>query len=292
MAAAARIATVIKLETFMPLTRFTLPVLAIALASAQAQAEAVLQNFAGHKIEVLKIAKLGAPSTVVFENGSRITLDKWDKVIAEVAKESTVFAYNRPGYGKSDKPSTPRDGKTVVEELRQLLRQQGLQPPYTLVGHSLGGLYMQMYARAYPQEVQGVVLVDSIYPGIIKKPEEFPFMTRVAKYVFLNSAMEAEVDQINSTGQSMLAMPWNDDIPVVRLFNVPKSAGAVAVDLGTVNDDEQTRNMVKNMYPKACKVIVDSDHQMQQANPEVVVNAIRDVIGAHDGKRQPALRCS
>lgn len=276
----------------MPLTRFTLPVLAIALASAQVQAEAVLQNFAGHQIEVLKIAKPGAPSTVVFENGSRITLDKWDKVIAEVAKESTVFAYNRPGYGKSDKPSTPRDGKTVVEELRQLLRQQGLQPPYTLVGHSLGGLYMQMYARAYPQEVQGVVLVDSIYPGIIKKPEEFPFMTRVAKYVFLNSAMEAEVDQINSTGQAMLAMPWNDDIPVVRLFNVPKSAGAVAVDLGTVNDDEQTRNMVKNMYPKACKVIVDSDHQMQQANPEVVVDAIRDVIGGHDGKRQPALRCS
>ena len=276
----------------MPLTRFILPVLAIALASAQAHAEAVLQTFAGHKIEVLKIAKPGAPSTVVFENGSRITLDKWDKVIAEVTKESTVFAYNRPGYGKSDKPSTPRDGKTVVEELRQLLRQQGLQPPYTLVGHSLGGLYMQMYARAYPQEVQGVVLVDSIYPGIIKKPEEFPFMTRMAKYVFLNSAMEAEVDQINSTGQAVLAMPWNDDIPVVRLFNVPKSAGAVAVDLGTVNDDEQTRAMVKNMYPKACKVIVDSDHQMQQANPEVVVNAIRDVIGAHDGKRQPALRCS
>jgi len=276
----------------MPLTRYTLPVLAIALAAAQAHAQAVLQDFAGHKIEVLKIARPGAPSTVVFENGSRITLDKWDKVIAEVSKESTVFAYNRPGYGKSDKPSTPRDGKTVVEELRQLLRRQGLQPPYTLVGHSLGGLYMQMYARAYPQEVQGVVLVDSIYPGIIKKPEEFPFMTRMAKYVFLKSAMEAEVDQINSTGQAVLAMPWNDDIPVVRLFNVPKSAGAVAVDLGTVNDDEQTRTMVKNMYPKACKVIVDSDHQMQQANPEVVVNAIRDVIGAQDGKRQPALRCS
>lgn len=276
----------------MPLIRHTLPLLALALASTQAHCEAVLQNFAGHKIEVLKMAKPGAPATVVFENGSRITLDKWDKVIQQVGKEATVFAYNRPGYGKSDKPSTPRDGKTVVEELRQLLHEQGLQPPYTLVGHSLGGLYMQLYARAYPQEVQGVVLVDSIYPGIIKKPEEFPFLTRMAKYVFLNSAMEAEVDQINSTGQAMLAMPWNDDIPVVRLFNVPKSAGAVAVDLGTVNNDERTREMVKNMYPKSCKVIVDSDHQMQQANPEVVVDAIRDVIGARDGKRQPALRCT
>ncbi|KQV46606.1 MULTISPECIES: alpha/beta fold hydrolase [unclassified Duganella] len=276
----------------MPLNRCTLPALALALASAQAHSEAVLQDFSGHKIEVLKITKPGAPATVVFENGSRITLDKWDKVILEVAKEATVFAYNRPGYGKSDKPSTPRNGKTVVEELRQLLQQQGLQPPYVLVGHSLGGLYMQLYARAYPQEVQGVVLVDAVYPGIIKKPEDFPFMTRMAKYLFLNSAMEAEVDQIHSTGQAVLAMPWNDEIPIVRLFNVPKSAGAVAVDLGTVNEDEQTRTMVKNMYPKSCKVIVDSDHQMQQANPEVVVNAIHDVISARDSKRQPALRCT
>lgn len=276
----------------MPLTRYALPALALALAGqAHAGSAAVLQDFAGHKVEVLKLAKPGAP-TVIFENGSRNTLDKWDKVIPEVAKDATVFAYNRPGYGKSDKPSTPRDGKTVVEELRRLLRQQGLQPPYTLVGHSLGGLYMQLYARSYPQEVQGVVLVDAVYPGIIKKPEDFPLMARMAKYVFLNAAMEEEVDRINSTGQAVLDLPWNDDIPMVRLFNVPKSAGAVAVDLGTVNDDEKTRNMVKGMYPRACKVIVDSDHQMQQANPEVVVNAIRDVIGARDGKRQPALRCS
>lgn len=276
----------------MQLHRYSLPVLTILLACTQAHSQTALQDLAGHKIEVLKMAKPGATATVVFENGSRNTLDKWSKVIPEVAKEATVFAYNRPGYGKSDKPSTPRDGKTMVEELRQLLRQQGLQPPYTLVGHSLGGLYMQLYARSYPQEVQGVVLVDALYPGIIKKPQDFPFMTRMAKYVFLNSAMEAEVDQINSTGQVVLGLPWNDEIPMVRLFNVPKSAGAIAVDLGTVNDDEQTRNLVKNMYPKACKVIVDSDHQMQEANPEVVVNAIRDVIGAHESKRQPALRCS
>jgi pimeloyl-ACP methyl ester carboxylesterase len=279
------------MEIDMPLPRAALPALAILLCS-HAHGETALQDFAGHQIELLKIARPGAAATVVFENGSRNTLDKWDKVIPEVAKEASVFAYNRPGYGKSGKPSTPRDGKTVVEELRQLLRQQGLQPPYILVGHSLGGLYMQLYARSYPQEVQGVVLVDALYPGIIKKPGEFPFMTRVAKHVFLNAAMEAEVDQINSTGQAVLGLPWNEDIPMVRLFNVPKSAGAIAVDLGTVNDDEKTRTLVKTMYPKACKVIVDSDHQMQQANPEVVVNAIRDVIGAHDGKRQPALRCS
>jgi pimeloyl-ACP methyl ester carboxylesterase len=276
----------------MPLNRRTLAALAALLACAQAHSQATLQDVAGHKFEVLKIAKPAAPATVIFENGSRNTLDKWDKVIPLVAKDATVFAYNRPGYGKSDKPVTPRDGKTMVEELRLLLKQQGLQPPYVLVGHSLGGLYMQMYARSYPQEVKGVVLVDALYPGVIKKPEEFPLMARWAKYMFMNAAMEAEVDQIYSTGQAMMNLPWDDNIPMVRLINVPKSPGAVAIDLGVANNDEKTRNLVMAMYPKACKVIVDSDHQMQLANPEVVADAIRDVIGAHDAKHQPALRCS
>src|SRR6185369_8635024 len=125
-----------------------------------------------------------------------------------------------------------------------------------------------------------------------KKPEEFPLMARWAKYMFMNAAMEAEVDQIYSTGQAMMNLPWDDNIPMVRLINVPKSPGAVAIDLGVANNDEKTRNLVMAMYPKACKVIVDSDHQMQLANPEVVADAIRDVIGAHDAKHQPALRCS
>lgn len=265
----------------MPVSRYTFPLLAALLASAHAHSA----------VEVKKLVKPGAAATVVFENGSRSTMDSWNKVVADVARDATVFTYNRPGYGKSDKPTTPRDGKTVVEELRQLLRAQGLQPPYVLVGHSLGGLYMQLYARSYPQEVQGVVLVDAVYPGIIKKPEDFPLTTRWAKYLFLNAAMEGEVDQIHNTSQAVLGLPWNDDIPMVRLINVPKSPGAVAVDLGVVNNDEATRNMVKAMYPKACKVIVDSDHQMQVATPEVVANAIRDVLGAHDAKYQPALRC-
>jgi pimeloyl-ACP methyl ester carboxylesterase len=54
----------------------------------------------------------------------------------------------------------PRDGRTVVAELGQLLRHKGLRPPYVLVGHPLGGLNMQLFARACPQEVQGIVLGD------------------------------------------------------------------------------------------------------------------------------------
>jgi pimeloyl-ACP methyl ester carboxylesterase len=92
-------------------------------------------------------------------------MDSWSKVFPEIGKNTTVFAYNRPGYGNSSKAITPRDGATVVEELRALLNSRGLRPPYVLVGHSLGGIYVQLFARKYPDDVVGLVLVDSSHPS-------------------------------------------------------------------------------------------------------------------------------
>ncbi|PRC93488.1 alpha/beta fold hydrolase [Solimicrobium silvestre] len=257
----------------------TAPVPAITTKSISTLFEGiVVEPVHGENIEQLKINTPQSHSVVVFENGARETLETWDKVIADISKDATVFAYNRPGYGRSETTSAPRDGRTIVEELRQILQQQGLKPPYLLVGHSMGGLYMQLFARMYPQEVQGVVLVDSLYPGIIKKPEDFPLYTRIAKYLFLNNTLAHEIDEIHHTGEIIQSLPWRDDIPMVRLFNVPKSAGAIGLDFGVVNDDPQTIAMVKALYPKARQVIVDSDHRIQAENPEFVISAIREVM--------------
>ena len=99
--------------------------------------------------------------TVVFEAGLGSDLNVWNEVASEVAEYAGVFLYNRPGYGESIAASTPRDGMTIVDELRGLLVATGHEPPYVLVGHSLGGTYMELYARTYPGEVAGLVLVDS-----------------------------------------------------------------------------------------------------------------------------------
>jgi pimeloyl-ACP methyl ester carboxylesterase len=82
----------------------------------------------------------------------------------ELSEISRVFAYSRPGYlpsGATDRPRTPRQ---IVDELRQLLRRTGHVPPYLLVGHSLGGLYMHNFVERFPEEVIGVVLVDGRHP--------------------------------------------------------------------------------------------------------------------------------
>lgn len=253
-------------------------VAAVFMVSAVA-AEKIVE-VRGHKVEVLVKEAPKAAYTVVFENGSRQTMDRWGKVITALGPEATVFAYNRPGYGQSEAVSTRRDGLTIVEDLRGLLKQEGLHPPYLLVGHSLGGLYAQLFARAHPGEVAGIVLVDSAYPGVIKRPEEFPWWTRLGMKVFLSKSVRDEIDEIHATGEEALALPWKSDIPMVRLINVPKSATAVPVDFGVTNGGPTLIEAVEKMYPKSKRVVVDSDHQIESANPEAVASAIHDVMAA------------
>lgn len=240
---------------------------------------AVVENIDGHQLESMTLVNPQARAVVVFENGARETMDKWDKVLPTVSQQASVFAYNRPGYANSEAASSTRDGKTIVAELHQVLQRKGLKPPYILVGHSLGGLYVQLFAKTYPAEVQGIVLVDALYPRVIKKAEDFPLATRIAKKLFLSQTVQQEIDHIYDTGEHVLTLPNIDDKPMVRLFNQPKSAGAIAVDFGTVNDDPKTIALVRQLYPKAKKVIADSDHAMQSANPELVIAAIREMQG-------------
>lgn len=245
-----------------------------------------LARLHGHAVELRRVAPEApaAAGTIVFENGLRGDLDGWSAVIAGLAPATrqgwALFSYNRPGIGRSEATDRPRDGRQVVADLRELLRQQGLQPPFLLVGHSLGGLYQQLFARTHPGEVRGLVLVDAVYPGVIKKPEDFPLYTRIAKQLFMSRMAAREAEAIHATGEQVLALPWPAQLPVERLVNVPKSPGAIGVDLGVVNHDEATVARVRAMYPGARTTVLDSDHQIQKANPEAVVRAVMDMIGS------------
>lgn len=113
----------------------------------------------GQHIEVAT-AGSGGGATVVFESGLGNDWTSWDEVASDVAHHARIFAYSRPGYGASGPPTSGRDPKQIVEELRGLLASQGYAPPYLLVGHSNGGAYMELFAKAHPSEVVGAVLVD------------------------------------------------------------------------------------------------------------------------------------
>jgi len=98
---------------------------------------------------------------VVFENGLGNSMRVWAPVFEPVSGFARAFAYDRAGVGGSRSEATSRDGTTIVRELRALLRSLELDPPYVLVGHSLGGQFVELYARTHPEEVTAVVFVDA-----------------------------------------------------------------------------------------------------------------------------------
>lgn len=112
----------------------------------------------GRAVEVVEAG--AGEATVVFESGLGNDWTPWEHVADEVAEQARAFAYSRPGYGSSEPTRDPRDARRIVADLRSLLASRRVAPPYILVGHSFGGTYMELFAKAHPEEVAGLVLVD------------------------------------------------------------------------------------------------------------------------------------
>jgi pimeloyl-ACP methyl ester carboxylesterase len=216
---------------------------------------------------------------VVFENGLGGTLDWWAKVWPEAAKDASALAYNRPGYGRSDAVDTPRDGDHVVAELRDLLKVQKLDPPYVLVGHSLGGLYMQLFARQYPDEVQALILVDSTHPEQLRGKggqSQWPAWVRVGFNLMSSDVAKQELHALDATGQRVLGLPAPTGVRVWVLSALrPMQERSALAD-----DANEKRIALAALYPGAKQIWVDSGHGIPLEKPETVVSAVREALGS------------
>ncbi len=106
----------------------------------------------------------GSP-TVVLEAGLDTDGSQtWTPIQSQIAETTRVCSYDRAGILWSEPRAEPRDANRAADELQRLLRAAGETPPYVLVGHSLGGLLVRVYAHRFPAEVAGVVLVDGSHP--------------------------------------------------------------------------------------------------------------------------------
>jgi pimeloyl-ACP methyl ester carboxylesterase len=113
----------------------------------------------------------GSP-TVILEALSGGFSSYWAWVQPEVAKQVRVCAYDRAGFGWSEADSEPESPQRTARNLHTLLTNAGINGPFIMVGHSKGGLYVREYAARYPQEVVGLVLLDSSHPDqFVRYPE-------------------------------------------------------------------------------------------------------------------------
>ena len=220
---------------------------------------------------------------IIFLNGFGASFKpSWNKVVPRIADEATVLLYNRASIGKSSKATTRQTGDVVIATLRELLKTLQLEPPYILVGHSIGGLFANLFARMYPSETQAVVFVDSSSSNPDEVQLLLPHATLLDK--MLDGLMEfilriypnSEVSVIEESRALVRGASEFPDTPVVVITAAksswlhPKSYQETWIALH--------RELVA-LTPSAYQVVTDnSGHFLMLTEPELVINAIRDVI--------------
>ena len=102
--------------------------------------------------------------SVVLEAGLGGMSSTWGWIQPETAKFSRVVSYDRGGLGWSGPDIAPKTAALAARRLRSVLLQSSVPPPYVLVGHSMGGFFIRVFADLYPDEVAGMVLLDAAHP--------------------------------------------------------------------------------------------------------------------------------
>lgn len=136
-----------------------------------------LVDVGDHRLH-LNCTGTGSP-TVVLEAGFGVNSPSWAWIAPEVAHDTRVCVYDRAGQGWSEPADGPQDGIAVAHDLHTLLDRAGEQGPYVLVGYSLGGAYVLNFAAQYPDDVAGVVLLDSMHPQQYERIASYPTFYQV-----------------------------------------------------------------------------------------------------------------
>jgi len=261
----------------------------------------------------LKCTGEGSP-TVVLVGGLRASAEDWsisDKskptVFTQVGKFTRVCACDRPGTPVGEKPSRsdavpqPNTAKDAVADLHALLSAAGEVGPYVLVGHSYGGLIVRLYASTSPKDVSGLVLVDALSEGLqdAETSQQWAIQRKLIQgddpeSLALYPALE-RIDVQRSYDQMRAASalpsmpivvlsadrPWGPEVQ--SMITAGKLPADVPPDFGYVVDAAQKKaqERLANLVPNEKHITkTNSGHEIHKEQPQLVINAIREVVDA------------
>jgi pimeloyl-ACP methyl ester carboxylesterase len=240
----------------------------------------------------------GTP-TILIEQGGGISIEEgfvrhptvgWPKVFASLARRQRTFMHDRAGLGWSYEPRKPRSCSQLVKDLRALLRCAEIGPPYILVGHSIGGFNVRLFASQYPEEVAGVVLVDSTHPDqwtrfgrLVPRPTTGePTGLQKLRQKPDPSLTPELIDYAVSADEVRTAGTFGDT-PLVVLSRSPHALRSPGLPADLAAGIEQVWSELQcdllNLSTRSRQVVAThAGHQMQLDEPYLVVRTILEML--------------
>jgi len=298
----------------MALRHWLLSILFLAPAelSAIAAGGDVAGNFdiGGGRTMYLECRGTGSP-TVFIVPGGRAAADEWTKdstVFADVAAFTRVCTYDRPGVllsdgrpGRSDPMPMPTTAAASVADLHALVGAAKINTPFVIVGHSFGGLVVRLYAMTYPDDVDGMVLVDALseFLRAAETPEEwvwqrkildgdltealkvYPDIERADADVSFDQLLAASPLQPMPLAVLSADRPWGPLVPGfiangLLAPDTPPNVGYVTDRAQKVAQAKLAALVPGSTHPTK----TDSGNVIQHDNPQLVTDSIRAVVDA------------
>jgi len=226
--------------------------------------------------------------TVILEAGLTDSAAPWSGVAPAVASFARVMTYDRPNTtaGASDPAPAPRTAADVVADLHALLDAAAIPGPYVLVGHSVGGLFVRLFASTYPDEVAGLVLVDSSHEDqdvrrqALVSPELFAAEQQAVHQNSEGIDLDASFAQVREAraakplpSMPLIVLSGSQDEPAMFPAGWP-------MDVEAQLHDELQNDLASLVLNGRRIVAANSGHYVQQTQPDLVVESIRAVVEA------------
>lgn len=275
-----------------------------------------LIDVGGHRLH-LRCTGTGTPTVVLESGGDALGSQSWFAVRPALAGTTRVCAYDRAGYGWSDTAPEPRDALTISTELHRLLRRASEPPPFVLVGHSAGGAFIRVFADRYPDDVAGLVFVDSSHPEMEERlPPEMSMdrpIVRIAEWAIRIAArtgalrLMASLDPPSGAPETFGAFypqgvaaltsefdAFHSTMAQDREARIPGELPLVVLSAGqrfaSIPDElrERVEGIDREMQSELAALSANSDHRIledaghyvQLDDPEAVIRAVADVVAA------------
>jgi pimeloyl-ACP methyl ester carboxylesterase len=240
----------------------------------------------------------GTP-TILIDQGGGLSIERsflnpvrmgWPKVFEALARTQRVLMHDRAGLGWSYEPTKQRSCSLLVKDLRALLQYAGIGPPYILVGHSIGGITVRLFASQYPQEVLGVVLVDAVHPDqwtrfgrLIPRPAPGePSALQKFRKTPHSSLTPERIDYVNSADEARTAGTLGNK-PLVVLSRSPKALRPPGLPADIAAGLEQVWSELQrdllNLSTRSTQIVAThAGHHVQLDEPQLVTEVILKLV--------------